>query len=152
MSQQSNPGALVWPALRVGARTSISWDSFSTDRTLEIAARYTHHIHQHALEGHTQQRTWALRNLPFKCEWVIALDADHRVTPELRDELIRVFASPPQNIDGFYVKRRQIFRGRWIRFGGYYPKYMLKVFRHHSAYLDDNEFTIAFTSGVGARI
>lgn len=119
-------------------------DSFSTDRTLEIARKYTSHIHQHAFEGHTQQRTWALRNLPFKHEWVIALDADHRVTPELRDELIAVFAEPPQDVAGFYVKRRQIFRGRWIRFGGYYPKYMLKVFRHASAYLDNNEFDYRF--------
>jgi len=119
-------------------------DSFSTDRTLEIAVKYGSQVWQHAFEGHTQQRTWALHNLPFKNEWVMALDADHRVTPELRDELINVFASPPRDIDGFYVKRRQIFRGRWIRFGGYYPKYMLKIFRHRNAYLDNNEFDYRF--------
>jgi glycosyltransferase involved in cell wall biosynthesis len=119
-------------------------DSLSTDGTLDIAREYTTQIHQHAFEGHTKQRTWALRNLPFKHDWVIALDADHRVTSELRDELRTVFKTPPTNVDGFYVKRRQIFRGRWIKFGGYYPKYMLKVFRHANAYLDDNEFDYRF--------
>jgi len=119
-------------------------DSFSTDRTLEIAARYGAHAHQHAFEGHTKQRAWALRNLPFAHEWVLALDADHRVTEELREELVALFAAPPQGMDGYFISRRQIFRGRWIRFGGYYPKYQLKLFRHKGAFLDDNEFDYRF--------
>src|SRR5690348_11154410 len=98
-------------------------DSFSTDRTLEIAERYGAIVHQHAFEGHTKQRLWALRNLPFKNEWVLALDADHRVMEDLQKELTERFANPPEGLDGFFVKRRQIFRGRWIRFGGYYPKH-----------------------------
>ena len=119
-------------------------DSFSTDATLEIANRHSVHVHQHAFEGHTKQRTWSLRNVPFQNEWVIALDADHRVTPELRKELIKVFTTPPIGVDGFYVKRRQIFRGRWMRHGGYYPKYMLKIFRADKAFLDDHEFDYRF--------
>jgi len=119
-------------------------DSFSTDRTVELASKYTEKISQHAFEGHTRQRAWALQNLPFEHAWVIALDADHRVTPELRDELIRFFDNPPIDIDGLYVKRREIFRGRWMRFGGYYPKYMLKIFRRGAAFLDDHEFDYRF--------
>jgi glycosyltransferase involved in cell wall biosynthesis len=127
-------------------------DSLSTDRTLEIARRYGVQIHQHAFEGHTKQRTWALHNLPFRNEWVFALDADHRVTPELRDELCRVFADPPKDMAGFYVHRRQIFRGQWIRHGGFY-KYQLKIFRHSQAYLDDNEFDYRFyVNGPTARL
>lgn len=119
-------------------------DSFSTDGTLEIAARYGAQVHQHGFEGHTKQRTWALQNVPFVHEWVLALDADHRVTEELRAELIERFAVPPEGVDGFFICRRQIFRGRWIRFGGYYPKYQLKLFRHSSAFLDDHEFDYRF--------
>jgi glycosyltransferase involved in cell wall biosynthesis len=115
-------------------------DSLSTDGTLEIAARYGAKVQQHAFEGHTKQRSWALRNLPFQNAWVFALDADHRVMPALQQELRQVFANPPTDVDGFFVKRRQIFRGRWIRFGGYYPKYQLKIFKHALAYLDDHEF------------
>src|SRR5436305_12089524 len=58
-------------------------DSLSTDATLQIAERYRVHVHQHAFEGHTRQRTWAIQNVPFENDWVFALDADHRVTPEL---------------------------------------------------------------------
>jgi glycosyltransferase involved in cell wall biosynthesis len=118
-------------------------DSYSSDRTLDIARGYGVEIHQHAFEGHTKQRTWALRNLPFEHEWALALDADHRVTPELRDELRLLFSHPPGDIDGFYVRRRQIFRGRWIRHGGFY-KYQLKLFKHAKAYLDDHEFDYRF--------
>jgi glycosyltransferase involved in cell wall biosynthesis len=119
-------------------------DSFSTDGTLEIAGRYGAQVHQHRFEGHTKQRSWALRNLPFTHEWVLALDADHRVTEALRDELIERFTTPPEGIAGFFICRRQIFRGRWIRFGGYYPKYQLKLFRHEGAFLDDHEFDYRF--------
>jgi len=119
-------------------------DSLSTDRTVEIAESYGVRVYEHAFEGHTRQRTWALKNLPFENEWVMALDADHRVTPELRDELIRKFALPPENLDGLYVKRRQVFRGRWLKHGGYYPKFMLKIFRRDRAFLDDHEFDYRF--------
>jgi glycosyltransferase involved in cell wall biosynthesis len=119
-------------------------DSFSTDDTCDIARRYGAVVVQHAFEGHTKQRAWALKTLPFRHEWVIALDADHRVTPELAAELRHVFADPPDDVSGFFIKRRQIFRGRWLRHGGYYPKYMLKVFKHAMAFLDDHEFDYRF--------
>jgi hypothetical protein len=61
---------------------------------------------------------------------VLALDADQRLTPELRRELESLCrGSFPSDVDGYYVCRRQVFRGRWIRHGGYYPKYLLKLFR-----------------------
>jgi glycosyltransferase involved in cell wall biosynthesis len=119
-------------------------DSCSTDLTVDIAKRHGVTVHQHAFEGHTRQREWALRHLPFKNEWLMALDADHRVTPDLQNELVRRFQSPPTEVNGFYVKRRQIFRGRWLQHGGYYPKFMLKVFRHRVARLDHDEFDYRF--------
>ena len=119
-------------------------DSFSSDTTENIAKNYGAKFVQHKFEGHTKQRAWALANIDFQHEWVFALDADHRVTPELLAELDRVFHSIPVGVDGFFVKRRQIFRGRWMRHGGYYPKYMMKIFRHSAAFLDENEFDYRF--------
>ena len=115
-------------------------DSGSTDATREIASRYDCVVVENKFEGHSKQRNWALRNLPFKHEWVIALDSDHRVTPELAEELRQRFASPPQDVNGFFMKRRQIFRGHWIRHGGYYPKWQLKIFKHRLTSCDDHEF------------
>jgi glycosyltransferase involved in cell wall biosynthesis len=117
-------------------------DSGSTDRTAEIAERYGAVFLQHPFESHTQQWRWALDQLPLTAEWILGLDADQRLTSELREELRRLFHGPADQLEGvhgFYVKRRQVFRGRWIRHGGYYPKYLLKLFRRDKLVLDVDE-------------
>jgi glycosyltransferase involved in cell wall biosynthesis len=123
-------------------------DSGSTDRTVTIAEQYGARIVTHPFESHAKQWNWALHHLPFRYAWVLCLDADHRVTLELRQELCELFAIRAEDdrgqarleaVDGFYIKRRQIFRGRWIRYGGYYPKYLLKLFRHEQGWTDEKE-------------
>lgn len=150
-------------------------DSGSTDRTREIASQYGAIVVEHRFETHAKQWNWALQNLPISTEWILALDADQRVTPELRDEISELFnrgaldvrlegvrsqesgarnkqlgvrgqgkavgdqRSGLDDIDGFYIKRRQIFRGTWIKHGGYYPKYLLKFFRRGQSWLDEGE-------------
>lgn len=130
-------------------------DSGSTDRTVEIAQQCGAHVATHPFESHAKQWNWALRNLPFSFEWVLCLDADQRVTPELADEIAQLFvrevdrrqpaagagwqAKSLTEVDGFYIKRRQIFRGTWIKHGGYYPKYLLKLVRHERTWSDENE-------------
>jgi len=108
-------------------------DSGSTDRTLEIATRFGATILEHPFTTHTQQWDWALKNVPLESEWVMALDADQAITSELAAEIRTQLAA--SMFDGFYIKRRQVFRGRWIKHGGYYPKYLLKLFRRHRVYL-----------------
>lgn len=107
-------------------------DSGSTDRTCEIASKYGAKVVEHAFQTHAQQWKWALDALSVPTEWILALDADQRLTSELETELRRLFTVENFRlavVDGFYVKRRQVFQGRWIRHGGYYPKYLLKLFR-----------------------
>jgi glycosyltransferase involved in cell wall biosynthesis len=103
-------------------------DSGSIDKTLEIAKEFTDKIYQHTFENFSQQRNWAQDNLPIKNEWVLHVDADERISPELIFELGKIFSSDI-NADGFMVPRRTIFRGRWIRHGGHYPVYHLRIFR-----------------------
>lgn len=115
-------------------------DSGSTDATLAIAAAHGARVVAHAFETHARQWQWALESLPLQTAWVLALDADQRVTPELRISIeaalgTNVDAVPA--IDGYFLNRRQIFRGRWIRHGGYYPKYLLKLFRRSAVTIDD---------------
>jgi len=117
-------------------------DSGSTDRTVEIADRYGARVVRHPFETHARQWAWAIENLPCRYEWILGLDADQRVMPELRAEIQQVFGqgrSRLDGVDGFYVKRRQVFRGRWIRHGGYYPKYLLKLFRRGRVAVDRND-------------
>ncbi len=108
-------------------------DSHSTDRTQELAREAAARMVVHEFAGYAAQRTWALRSLPFGCEWVLFLDADEAVTPELQAELAHVLAAPPEGIAGFAVKRRFVFLGRWLRHGGYYPIWFLRVVRHRLA-------------------
>jgi len=103
-------------------------DSGSKDATLEIAKEYTPNICYHAFENFASQRNWAQKSLPIKNEWVFHLDADERATPELSEELKRIFSSSIDE-DGFMMPRRTIFRGRWIKHGGHYPVYQLRIFK-----------------------
>jgi glycosyltransferase involved in cell wall biosynthesis len=117
-------------------------DSGSTDGTRDIARRLGALVSEHAFESHSRQWDWALRNLPLRGEWILGLDADQRVSPELAAEIQARFRSgfnDIKSIQGVFVKRRQIFRGRWIRHGGYYPKYLLKLFRAGSVRIDEND-------------
>ncbi len=117
-------------------------DSGSTDRTREVAAGFGATVVVHAFDSHAAQWSWALRTLPIVHDWVLAIDADQRVTPALRDEIARVTAAArggePAPV-AYYVPRKQIFRGRWIRHGGYYPKYILKLFRRGEAWVDERD-------------
>ncbi|HWB31357.1 MAG TPA: glycosyltransferase family 2 protein [Vicinamibacterales bacterium] len=113
-------------------------DSGSTDDTVAIARTRGATVVTHPFETHAKQWRWALDSLPLKTDWVLALDADQRVTPELRDAIVAALADPGRTaVRGYFVNRRQIFRGRWIRYGGYYPKYLLKLFRRDAVSLDD---------------
>lgn len=118
-------------------------DSGSRDGTLEIAERYHAKVVTHPFETHAKQWNWALQNLPFSTDWILALDADQRMTPGLWVELANLLRdenSMTRNLKGCYVKRKQIFRGKWIKHGGYYPKYLLKLFRRGEAWVDETEF------------
>lgn len=113
-------------------------DSGSTDRTVAIAREFGATVVEHTFEGHDRQWRWALTNLPIGNEWVLGLDADQRLTAELGDELRRKFATlPDDDVAGFYIARRNVFRGKWIRWGGYYPKYLLKLFRRSAIRFED---------------
>jgi glycosyltransferase involved in cell wall biosynthesis len=108
-------------------------DSLSTDRTAALAREAGARVVAREFAGYAAQRNWALRSLPFGPEWALFLDADERVTGELRAELAAALAAPPAGIAGFQVKRRFIFLGRWLRHGGYYPVWLLRVVRHRLA-------------------
>lgn len=116
-------------------------DSGSTDGTKEIARRLGASLAEHHFESHSRQWDWALRNLPLRGAWIFGLDADQRVTPELAAE-IQIFCdngSQNHDVQDVFIKRRQIFQGRWIRHGGYYPKYLLKLFRPGAVRIDEND-------------
>jgi glycosyltransferase involved in cell wall biosynthesis len=118
-------------------------DSGSTDRTLDLARQHGAHVLVHPFESHARQWRWALNEidrLGGAPAWTLGLDADQRLTPALRQAITEAVTGPAApEVDGWFVNRRQIFRGHWIRHGGYYPKYLLKLFRRDRVALDPGD-------------
>lgn len=104
-------------------------DSQSSDRSGEIAESFGAKVVQFNFNGRwPKKKNWALENLPFRNEWVLIVDCDERITPELWDEIAIAIQNPEYN--GHYLNRRVFFLGRWIRHGGRYPDWNLRLFKH----------------------
>ncbi len=112
-------------------------DSFSTDRTIEIAKQHTQNIYHNQFENYAIQRNWAMENLPIRNKWVLHLDADESLTPELRDEISGLIPDNTNGVDGFNIKRRFIFFGRWLKHGGNYPQVELRLWKRDTARVID---------------
>jgi glycosyltransferase involved in cell wall biosynthesis len=109
------------------ALESVTWageivviDSFSTDRTLEIARRFGTKIVQVEFQRFGELRQAGINHTSLP--WIFSLDADERCTPEARDEILRLVADP-NAADAYLVPRRNLLLGRKIRHSGWYPDY-----------------------------
>jgi glycosyltransferase involved in cell wall biosynthesis len=101
-------------------------DSHSTDRTRDIARELGARVIERDWPGHVQQKNFALDAATH--DWVLCVDADERISPELRESIITALARDDLP-DGFRVPRRNRYLGRWIRHGGWYPDRKLRLFR-----------------------
>nr|WP_138728786.1 glycosyltransferase family 2 protein [Pedobacter ureilyticus] len=114
-------------------------DSGSTDQTLKIANDFGATVKYNAFENHPKQWDFALKNFDIQSPWIIGLDADQIVTQELFEQLAHFNNEQYKDVNGIYFNRKNFFKGKWIRFGGYYPKYLLKMFRTGVGFSDTNE-------------
>jgi len=121
-------------------------DSGSTDRTIEIAHAFGAEVRYHPFENYAAQRNWALASLPVNTPWILNLDADERLTPELGDEINSTLAQSEVSASGFLLRRRTVFMGRWIRHGGHYPTYHLRLFRLGRGRCEDRLYDQHFLS------
>lgn len=105
-------------------------DSASTDGTQEIARSHGAHLVQFAFNGiWPKKKNWSLENLPFRNEWVFILDADEVLAPEIASELAALIAADGQGKTGFWINRRFMFMGKWLKHA-YYPNWNLRFFKH----------------------
>jgi glycosyltransferase involved in cell wall biosynthesis len=114
---------------------SVSWsddivvfDSFSTDRTVEIARRAGARVIQRRFDIESLHRAASLR-VPFKHPWVYNPDADEVATPELRDEMLAATADAGGPEVAYGVRRKDMFMGRWLRHCSLYPTWFVRLFR-----------------------
>jgi glycosyltransferase involved in cell wall biosynthesis len=103
-------------------------DSYSSDNTLSILGTYPVTIVQHSFENYSKQRNWAQANSPFSTPWVFHIDAGERMSPELVHWLKYVFKPADEPI-GYLFSRRTIFFNQWIRHGGHYPNFHLRLYK-----------------------
>lgn len=104
-------------------------DSFSTDSTVALAERYGAKVVQRAFKNQADQFQWALDNIPVSSNWILRLDADEIIEDDLATNISHFLKSPSEDVAGVNFKRKHIFLGRWIRYGGRYPLILLRMWR-----------------------
>lgn len=109
-------------------------DSGSTDRTLEIANSFGAKTSFHAFGGHGEQKNVALDLCT--CDWILLLDADEELSPGLQQEIEQVLSGEPE-FAAYWIPRLNLYFGRWMRHGGFYPDRKLRLFRRGSARLTE---------------
>jgi glycosyltransferase involved in cell wall biosynthesis len=119
---------------------SVSWadeiivvDSFSTDDTKKIASAFTNRIFDLNWEGFGPAKEYAKKQASGN--WILSVDADEQVTEKLKDEIQKIVRSD-DSLDGYFIPRRSYFLGRWMKHGGWYPDFVLRLFRK-----DKGDFT-----------
>ena len=113
------------------AKKVIVVDSPSTDSTVAICHEFDNvEVVAHKYPGNqAEQFNWAIDNLGIETEWVLRLDADEYLTPELIDELKEKLPLLPNDVNGIIFNRRHIFMGKWVK-RGVYPVKLLRMFRY----------------------
>lgn len=104
-------------------------DSFSTDKTVEIAEQYGAKVLTNKFVNYATQFQWALDNAPVTANWIMRLDADEIIEPDLQEEIAQKLPNLPQDVVGVNLKRKHIFMDRWVRHGGRYPLVLLRIWR-----------------------
>lgn len=125
---------------------AVSWadeiviaDSYSTDRTVEIAKAYGAGVYMKKWAGYSAQKNFAISKA--KNNWILSLDADEIMTPGLKDEILKITGSPASAVreTGFFIPRRTYFYGCLMRFGKVYPDYQMRLFRKGSGSFEKTE-------------
>lgn len=104
-------------------------DSNSEDKTIKVASAYTDKIFKVDITSIVEKRKFSLGKTSN--EWVLFVDADERVTPELKEEILAL--NPPENIAGYNINRKNYYFGKWIKHCGIYPDYHIRLFNKNKA-------------------
>ncbi len=116
----------------------IVYDSYSDDSTLDLARAAGARVEQRVFDVFSVHKNWAIENIDFSHDWILWVDADERVTPELAAEIQEVIrAWRDDGPAGYYIARQNLFAGKWIKHGGMYPDYQLRLFRRGRARYED---------------
>ncbi|MEH0157765.1 glycosyltransferase family 2 protein [Limibacter armeniacum] len=109
-------------------------DSYSTDRTVELASKHTNCILMREFDYPSSQKNWAIPQASN--EWILLVDADERITPELKAEIQGILASDPKE-DGFWIYRQNHFMGQEVNYSGWQNDKVVRLFRKSTCRYED---------------
>ncbi|MHA1753211.1 MAG: glycosyltransferase family 2 protein [Candidatus Helarchaeota archaeon] len=109
-------------------------DAESVDRTVEIAKQYTDKVFIKPWSGFGPQKNWGISKAKYN--WIFIIDADERVTPELKEEILAAIDNS-NNVCAFQIPRKNYFLGKWFKYKGEYPNYQLRLFKKGKAWYND---------------
>jgi glycosyltransferase involved in cell wall biosynthesis len=112
-------------------------DSGSSDNTRAIAIELGADVYENSFINYAKQFNWALDNTAISGEWVMRLDADEYITPELAQILPEALASAPAEVSGYTLNLRRVFMGRWLRHGALYPIRLLRIWKYGRGRCED---------------
>jgi len=118
------------------AREIFVIDSFSTDNTVELAKAGGAQVLLHPFQNYARQFEWALENAPITAEWVMRLDADEIIEPDLAEEIRTRLPNLPVEVTGVNLNCKTIFQGKFIRYGGRYPLTLLRIWRRGKGHIE----------------
>ena len=133
-NEEKNIEAAVASARQIAGRILVI-DCGSTDATVSMAGSLGAEVFHHDWEGHARQFNWALDNCGIETPWVFRLDADERVSEALAAEIRSL--TPAPTVDGYEMRWRIYFMGKWIRHGGTHKPYFLRLFRFGRGRVED---------------
>lgn len=120
------------------AKEIIIIDSYSKDKTIEISKKLGAKILQNPWpNNHAIQFNWGIENANINTKWVMRMDADEYITKELTQEIIQKLEKIEENTTGIFVKRRVYFLDKWIKYGGYYPTWLLRIWQNKKGYCEE---------------
>ena len=111
-------------------------DSFSTDKTVQIAENLGAKVYQNPWINYALQFQWGIDNCSISTEWVMRMDADEYILPELQTEISNKIQNIQDKISGIYIKRRVYFKDKWIKYGSYYPTWLLRIWRYKDGHIE----------------
>lgn len=123
-------------SLRSIANQIVVVDSFSTDNTVAIAQSLGAKVYQRPWKNYADQCQWAIDQCSSDSEWLMRMDGDEYLEPALQQELKELLLTIPPDVDGIYLKLKVLFYGKWIRYGGFYPLVLLRLWRSNKGRIE----------------
>lgn len=126
-------------------------DSFSTDKTVEIARSLGAEIRQRSWKNYSDQFQWGLDNCNSNSVWMMRMDADEYLEPKLQREIQDVLPNLHDNICGVYINRKVFFHDKWMKHGGTYPQTLLRIWRNGKGRIEHRWMDEHITLPVGSN-